>query len=175
MLITGTLNKDVLTTEMGEFKVSRKGEHQIHGVFDIETIKGESIEQTVDVNGMTFKVQVPITKAKIKAIYTLLTKESQQDQHQAVENDLLVTEEVCVSNELSKEEQATKDLYLGNLSLLDNANIDKEMELFGRPLKNMQEFSIDCLLSRDVIKEQGAMLRARGFVFDSSTQTYTRG
>jgi hypothetical protein len=159
MLIKGTLNKDVLTTEIGEFKVSRKGEHQIDGVFDVETIRGESIEQTVDVNGMTFKVQVPITKAKIKAIYTLLTKETQQSEFKVVD-DLPINQEPQTS--ISLDDESIPDL-------------DKEMELFGRPLNNMQEFEIDHLLSRDVIKEQIAMLRENDFEFDSATQTYTRG
>jgi hypothetical protein len=159
MLIKGTLNKDVLTTEIGAFKVSRKGDHQIEGVFDIETIKGESIEQTVEVNGMNLTVHVPVTKAKIKAIYTLLTKESQQEEHLVVVED---------------EPQSSMSLD-DNMHDCLNTNLNKEMELFGRPLNNIKEFEIDHLLSRDVIQEQVDLLKKNGFVFNSSTQTYTRG
>ncbi len=97
MLIKGILNKYVLTTELGYFKVSRKGDHKIEGIFDIATIIGESVEQAVEVNDMTMKVQVPVTKAKINAIYTLLTKESQQPD----DNPFI---------ELNQSQQATKDL-----------------------------------------------------------------
>ena len=161
MLIKGTLNKDVLTTEIGAFKVSRKGDHQIEGVFDIETIKGESIEQTVEVNGMNLTVHVPVTKAKIKAIYTLLTKESQQDEHPVVVEDE------------SQSSMSLDDNTHPCLTIIKN--LDKEMELFGIPLNNIKEFEIDHLISRDVIQEQVDLLKKNGFVFNSSTQTYTRG
>ena len=161
MLIKGTLNKDILTTEIGAFKVSRKGEHQIEGIFDIETIKGESKEQDVVVNGMNLKVHVPIIKAKIKAIYTLLNKDTQQEEQQVIVED---------------EPQSSMPLEDNTHPCITKMDkVDKEFEFFGKPLKNIKEFEIDHSLSRDLIQKQVDFLKKNGFVFNSSTQTYTRG
>ena len=167
MLIKGTLSKNTLVTELGEFKVSRKGDSQIVGIFDIETIKGESVEETVMVNGMSYKIQVPVTKAKINAIYTPLTKESLEDEPEQspVKND----------SQAKEDPQATKDLYLGNLTLLDNAHLDKERALFGKPLEELDEYKIDPGLDRDLqTKMKNMLLKSQQFYFRIHDQVWIR-
>ena len=69
MLLKGTLKSNILTTEIGEFFVSRKGDQEITGVFDVENIKPSQIEKPVSVDGYQSVIQIPIMEAKITAVY----------------------------------------------------------------------------------------------------------
>ncbi|GGF93054.1 MULTISPECIES: hypothetical protein [Cysteiniphilum] len=69
MLLKGTLKSNILTTEIGQFFVSRKGDQEITGVFDVENIKPSQIEKPVSVDGYQSVIQIPIMEAKITAVY----------------------------------------------------------------------------------------------------------
>ena len=69
MLLKGTLKSNILTTEIGQFFVSRKGDQEIAGVFDVEHIKPSQIEKPVSVDGYQSVIQIPIMEAKITAVY----------------------------------------------------------------------------------------------------------
>lgn len=69
MLLKGTLKSNILTTEIGQFSVSRKGDQEITGVFDVEHIKPSQIEKPVSVDGYQSVIQIPIMEAKITAVY----------------------------------------------------------------------------------------------------------
>ena len=69
MLLKGTLKSNILTTEIGQFFVSRKGDQEITGVFDVENIKPSQIEKPVSVYGYQSVIQIPIMEAKITAVY----------------------------------------------------------------------------------------------------------
>ncbi|WP_440994155.1 hypothetical protein [Cysteiniphilum litorale] len=69
MLLKGTLKSNILTTEIGQFFVSRKGDQEITGVFDVEHIKPSQIEKPVSVDGYQSVIQIPIMEAKITAVY----------------------------------------------------------------------------------------------------------
>lgn len=69
MLLKGTLKSNILTTEIGQFFVSRKGDQEISGVFDVENIKPSQIEKPVSVDGYQSVIQIPIMEARITAVY----------------------------------------------------------------------------------------------------------
>ena len=69
MLLKATLKSNILTTEIGQFFVSRKGDQEITGVFDVENIKPSQIEKPVSVYGYQSVIQIPIMEARITAVY----------------------------------------------------------------------------------------------------------
>jgi hypothetical protein len=154
MLIKGTLEKNTLTTELGDFNVSREGDSQ-------------SVEKTVDVNGMSFQVHVPVTKAKINAIYTLLTQETNNKAPED-KNHLhqLVRQPVMELSSPTFEKPKPE---------IQKSEGDEVINLFGKPLEELEDYKIDPTLNRDLqTKMKQILLKSEQFYFRIHDQVWVR-
>jgi hypothetical protein len=81
MLVKGTIKGNLLTTEMGQFFVSRKGTEEMSGVFELSQIQASSIEKSVEVDGFSAVVKIPVLEAKIVGIYSQLYTKAKQPKY----------------------------------------------------------------------------------------------
>lgn len=185
MLVKGTIKSNLLTTEMGQFFVSRKGTEEMSGVFELSQIQASSIEKSVEVDGFNAVVKIPVLEAKIVGIYSQLYTKAKQPKYKEAtpkvkkETDQKVSEikpEEDSILSVSSDTQKTKEILdMFGDPVCDEVKDDLKLEvkLFGKPLKGFGErYKIDASLPRAKQQEIISYLQSKNTPFETATQDW---
>ena len=149
MLVKGTIKNNLLTTEVGQFFISRKGEQELTGIFEITKIKPTHVEKSVNVDGFASVAKIPVMEAEISAVY--LKKYDCLDKASTLPN------QSSTSVEKTDSVQAN----------------DEEIALLGQPYDQLGDtYKVDAALEREKQRQIINFLKSKGAEFDAATQTW---
>lgn len=165
MLLKGTIKNNTLSTEIGDFFVTRKGNHEITGIFEIESISSSHLVKKITVDGFSTTVNIPTMEAKISAIYTKKYDCTDQSAHIDDVSGHLKTESIT---------PPSTDIVASERDTDTKVNVDPmELELFGKPLSELENpFKIDASLDRHKQRTMIDYLKERGAQFSVAKQVW---
>ena len=151
MLVKGTIKNNLLTTSLGQFFVSRKGDQEVTGIFEIKKIKPAHIEKSVNVDGFSSVAKIPVMEAEISAVYLKKYDCLDKASPAPTESSTLV----------DKKDDS------------DQANVD-EIDLLGKPYNQLENtYKVDAALDREKQRQIIDFLKSKGAELDVGTQVWS--